>query len=123
MNIAEAFIEFAKTEILPGLAGGSDFTAAVLNGALRAGKKRIAEKFNDAEIFKAFGVVDQNGSADVEAVADFFDGAFEGREKISLSLAELLKMATGVDSSSELLAGKVHFTKNDAEKFLELLRK
>jgi hypothetical protein len=123
MNLAEAVIEYLRVEVVPRIAGESGFTAAVLSGALRTGKKRIAEKIESYSMLSALGVTDEQGNADADAVADFFDGAFEGREKINAPFAELFKIATGVESESELLEGDLIFTRKDADKFLEILKR
>lgn len=123
MTIAEAIVEYLRLEVVPGIAGKSELTAAILNGALRAGRKRVAEKISNLEILKSFGVTDEQGNADPEVAADFADGFFEGREKVSFSLAQILKALTGIESTSPLLQDKLTFTKKDAETFIELLKK
>lgn len=121
MNIAEAIVEYLRIEVVPGIAGKSELTAAILNGALRAGRKRVAEKISNMELLKSFGVTDEHGNVNADTVREFFDGAFEGRDKISASVAELFKAATGVESSSDLLAGQLTFTRDDVAKFMNIL--
>lgn len=121
MKVSEAVVAYLQSEIIPHIAGESELTAAILSGAMRAGRKRLADKLGDMEMFRAFGVTDESGNADPEFFREFMEGAFEGREKVSVSMAELLKMATGVESASPLLADKLTFTKGDADKFLSYL--
>lgn len=121
MQVSEAVFEYLKSEIVPHIAGGSELTAAVLNGALRASRKRISAKISQNEFIQNCGILDGNGCADPETVREFALGMFDGREKISISLAELVKMVTGVESSSPLLQGKISFSAADAEKFIALL--
>lgn len=123
MQVSEAIVEYIKAEIIPVVAGGSELTGAILAGALRAGRKRIAGSVAESELLRSFGIVDASGNADTEMVKDFVEGAFEGRDKISVSLAEVMKVVTGVDSSSELLQRKLSFSKGDADKFIELLKR
>lgn len=121
MQVSEAVLEYLKSEIVPHIAGDSEMTAAILSGMLRASRKRIAEKISQNEIIRNSGFLDENGCADPEMVKEFAAGMFEGREKVSISLAELVKMVTGVESSSPLLQGKISFTVADADKFIALL--
>ena len=121
MQVSEAVFEYLKSEILPHIAGESELTSAILNGALRASRKRIAEKISQNELIRNSGLLDADGCADPEMVKEFAAGMFDGREKVSISLAELVKMFTGVESSSPLLQGKISFSSADAEKFIALL--
>lgn len=121
MNITDALYEYAKAEIIPMVAGESELTAGLLAGALRASRKKINIKIADNSMLKAIGLVGEAGEIDTEVLRDFFDGAFEGRENMPVSLAELLKMATGIDSENELLQGRIKFTRADADRLLELL--
>jgi hypothetical protein len=123
MNISDAIYEYLRTEIIPMIAGESELTAGLLNGALRVGRKKISLKFKDNSILKSFGLVDESGNIDKENVKEFFDGVFDGKEKYNVSLAEILKTATGISSDSELLQGELKFSREDAEKFLLLLSK
>ena len=121
MQVSEAIFEYLRSEIVPHIAGESELTSAVLNGVLRASRKRIAEKISQSELIRKSGLLDANGCADPEVVKEFATGMFDGREKVSVSLAELVKMVTGVESTSPLLHGKISFTSADAEKFIALL--
>ena len=121
MKVSEAVFEYLKSEIVPHIAGDSEMTAAILSGMLRASRKRIADKISQNELIRNSGLLDANGCADPEMVKEFAAGMFEGREKISVSLAELVKMVTGLESSSPLLQGKISFTSADADKFIALL--
>jgi hypothetical protein len=123
MRFSEAVIEFLRSEVVPHIAGDSEMTAAILSGALRAGRKRIASTFENSDFVKIAGLADLNGSSDPAAVKDFLDGMFDGRDKISISLAEMVRIATGVESSSPLLANKISFTRADADRFLAILSK
>lgn len=121
MKVSEAVVAYLQSEIVPHIAGESELTAAILNGAMRAGRKRLADKLGDMEMLRSIGITDESGNADPEFFREFMEGMFEGREKVSVSLAELLKLATGVESASPLLADKLTFTKGDADKFLSYL--
>lgn len=123
MNTADAVYEFLKMEVVPVVSGGSEFTAAIINGALRAGKKKLTAKLADNPLLQATGIVNSQGVIDQESFAEFADGMFDGKDSISISLAEMIKFATGVESASPLLEGKLKFTRSDADKFLELLKK
>ena len=121
MKVSEAVVAYLQSEIVPHIAGESELTAAILNGAMRAGRKRLADKLGDLEMLKAFGVTDESGNADPEFFREFMEGMFEGRDRVSVSLADILKMATGIESASPLLADKLTFTKSDSDKFLSYL--
>lgn len=121
MNITDALYEYAKTEIIPMVAGESPFTAGLLSGALRAGRKKINIKIGENSMLQAIGVVQENGEIDNDVLRDFFDGVFDGRENMPVSLAELLKITTGIDSDNDLLQGKIKFTRADADRLLDLL--
>lgn len=121
MNTADAVYEFLKTEIIPHIAGESEITAAILNGALRARKKQIAEKLSDNDAIKALGIINKNGTIDKEAAAEFAAGMFEQKESVSVSVAEIVKFATGFESNSDLLKDRLVFSKDDIEKFLKML--
>lgn len=121
MNITDALYEYAKTEIVPMIAGDSPLTAGLINGALRASRKKINIQIADNAMLKAIGIVQDNGEIDQESLRDFFDGVFEGRENLPVSLADLLKTATGISSDSELLQDTIKFTRADADRLLDLL--
>lgn len=121
MNIADALYEYARTEIIPMVAGESELTAGILNGILKASRKKVATKVSDNSMLKAVGLVQDDGNIDMESLKDFFDGAFEGKENLSVSLADLLKTATGISSDNELLQDKIKFTRADGDRLLELL--
>ena len=123
MKVSDAIIEYLKAEVIPQIAGESDFTAAVINGALRTGKKKISEKISNFSVLEQLGVCDNNGNIDADAAKEFVDGFFEGREKVGISLDEIMKSLTGIESEYELLAGKLNFTRKDGEKLLELLKR
>lgn len=121
MKLTEAMIVYFQSELMPHLVGDSEIGSALLNGAMRVGRKRIADKIGNFELLRAFGITDEEGNADLDMVREFMDGVFDNREKVRVSLAEVLKLLIGVESESPLLADKLTFTKNDAEKFIELL--
>lgn len=121
MNIPDALYEYAKSEIIPMIAAESDFSAGLLNGILRAGRKKIAVNVSDNSMLKTIGVIKDDGQIDNEAMKDFFDGFFDGKESMPVSLAEILKTLTGIDSDNELLVRKIKFTRADADRLLELL--
>lgn len=123
MNIADALYEFARTEIVPMVAGESELTAGLLNGVLRASRKKININIAGNSMLKAIGIVKENGELDAERLKDFFDGVFEGKEMLPVSLADLLKATTGISSDNELLQDKLKFTRGDAERLLSLLGK
>jgi hypothetical protein len=121
MNITDALYEYAKSEIVPMIAGDSPLTAGLINGALRASRKKINIQIADNSMLKAIGIVQDNGEIDQESLRDFFDGVFEGREILPVSLADLLKTATGISSDNELLQDTIKFTRADADRLLDLL--
>ena len=121
MKTADAIYEYMRTEIVPMIAGESELTGALINGALRAGRKRIADKLADNPTMQALGLIQANGEADPETFKEFADGVFDGRERLSLSVADMLKYATGAEIHSELLQSKLHFTRSDVDSFLSLL--
>lgn len=121
MNITDALYEYAKSEIVPMIAGDSPLTAGLINGALRASRKKINIQIADNAMLKAIGIVQDNGEIDQESLRDFFDGVFEGRENLPVSLADLLKTTTGISSDSELLQDTIKFTRADADRLLDLL--
>lgn len=123
MNTADAVYEFLKTEVVPVIAGDSEFAAAIINGALRAGKKKLTAKLADNPLIQATGIINAQGAVDQESFAAFADGMFDNKDAVSISLAEMVKFATGIESDSPLLEGKLKFTRSDADKFLELLKK
>jgi hypothetical protein len=122
MNTADALYEYMRTEIVPMIAGESELTGAIINGALRAGRKKITGKLAENGTLHALGLVKPNGEADPDMFKEFADGVFDGREKLTLSIADMLKYATGIELHSELLQSKLHFTRADADSFLSLLR-
>jgi hypothetical protein len=121
MNITDALYEYAKTEIVPMIAGDSPLTAGLINGALRASRKKLNINIADNSMLKAIGIMQDNGEIDHEILRDFFDGVFEGRENLPVSLADLLKMTTGISTDNEILQDKIKFTRSDAERLLNLL--
>lgn len=121
MNIADALYEFARTEIIPMIAGESQFTAGLLNGVLRASRKKITVQVADNSMLKAIGLVQDNGEVDTETLKDFFDGVFENNDVLPISLADILKAATGISSDNELLQDKLKITRADADKLMNLL--
>lgn len=123
MKVSEAIVEYIRSEIIPHVAHGSELTEALLSGILRAGRKRIAEKISSNTMLQSFGLLDSDGNANPEMIREFAEGLFEGRDKISVSLAELVKKVTGVDSDSDLLKDKLTFSREDAGKFIELLNR
>ena len=124
MKADDAVYEFLKSEVVPVIAGESELTGAILNGALRASKKKIADKFSTGStVLQSLGMVREDGELNLETLRDFTEGMFEKKESISVSMAEIIKLATGVDSDNDLLKGKLTLTKSDAEKLLALLAK
>jgi hypothetical protein len=124
MNITDAVIEYLRTEIVPLVAKDSALTGGILNGALRSARKKLSGKINsNSQILQALDITDEEGNINVENAREFFDGMFEGSDDIAVSLAEILRTATGLESDAEMLKDKLHFTKSDAEKFLALLTK
>lgn len=121
MNTEEAVYEFIKNEIIPHISRGSEMTAAILSGALRARKKQIAEKLSSSPAIQALGFLKENGSIDKEAAAEFAAGMFDGRDKVTVTVAEIVKASTGLELHSELLQDRLHFTRADIDKFLSLL--
>ena len=122
MNTADAIYEYLKSEVVPMIAGDSEITAAIINGALRASRKKFAPKLTGNPLLQAIGVSDESGAVDVEAFREFADGMFDGKDRVSVSLSELLKLATGFETESPLLAGELTLTRADADRFLELLQ-
>lgn len=124
MNITDAVIEYLRTEIVPLVAKDSALTGGLLNGALRAARKKLSGKISgNGQLLQSLDLTDEAGNINAENVKEFFDGMFEGQDDIAVSLAEILRAATGIDSDSEILQDKLHFTRADAEKFLAILRK
>lgn len=124
MQISDAVFEYLKQEIAPLVAGESEITAGCLKGALRSARKKLSGSISSYNgLLQAIDLVDDKGEIKIENVREFIDGAFEDREVLRVSLAEILKAATGLESDSELLQDKLKFTRADAEKFLALLTK
>ena len=123
MEVSQAIVSYIQTEVIPGIAGRSELTAAILNGVLNASRKKIAEKVGSLELLQSLGVTGSDGSADPEVLKDFVEGMFQGRDSVSVNMAEVVKILTGVESASPLLQGKLTFRKADGEKFLEYLNK
>ena len=121
MNISDALYEYAKSEIVPVIARGSDFAAGLVNGILRAGKKKISVKFSDNSMLRSIGIVNEDGSVDAETLREFIEGVFDGRTEMPITLADLLKATTGITSDNELLQDRIKITRADAEKLLELI--
>ena len=122
MNTADALYNFLKEEVVPMIAGDSVFTASLINGALRTLRKKFAPKLTGGPVLQAVGLANENGEVDAEAFREFADGMFEGRDSITVTIGELVKMATGFDSESPLLAGELTLTRADADRFLALLQ-
>jgi hypothetical protein len=123
MNTADALYEYVKSEILPMISGESEIIGSILNGALRAGRKKLASKLDGSTVLKAVGLLNENGEVDAETFRDFTEGMFEQKESIPITLAEMLKLLTGVESDSDLLKSRLVLTRADADKILELLQR
>lgn len=121
MKISDLLFEFVKREIIPSVSKESSFTGALLNGALRAGRKKINVTL-DSPLLTGLGLVSEDGEIDGEVATEFIHGMFEGRETVVIPVAEVVKMATGIESESPLLKGELTLTRADAEKLLALLR-
>ena len=121
MNIPDALYEYAKSEIVPMVAGESELMSGLLNGVLKASKKKIAGKLSDNQMLSNIGLLKDNGEIDIETVRDFFDGVFESRENLPISLADILKAVTGISSDNEMLQDKIKFTRADADRVMDLL--
>ena len=74
-------------------------------------------------MLQTLGIAREDGELNLETLRDFADGMFEEKKSVSVSMAEIIKLTTGVDSDSDLLKGKLTLTKSDAEKLLALLAK
>ena len=120
MKVSEAVIEYMRVQLIPNIAGESEFVEAILNGILRTAKKKMDVP---TDFLKGLGLVDGSGNANMESFKEFFDGVFEGREKVGVTFAELVSYALGVESSSPFLQGTISFTRADADEFLTLLKK
>lgn len=134
MNVSEALMEYIKTEIIPVVSGGSEMASAIMSGALRASKRRIAANPTVNNLLQTLGVQDDAGNVDNELVTEFLQGMFEGRENISVSYADLIKAMTKKDvtpiaevinayTEIDLINDKVTFSPADAEKFMALLKR
>ena len=123
MNIQDAIYEFARQEIIPMIAGESELTAGLLNGVLRASRKKIAINLTENSMLKAVGFVNENGDIDNEVVKDFFDGVFENRDCIPVSLADMVQTITGIKSDNELLKDRIKITRADADRLLDMISK
>ena len=122
MNTADVLYKFLKSEVVPLLAGESEITAAIVDGALRAGRRKFASKLSDTPLLQTLGLTDENGDLDAETVGDFFDGVFEERDSVTVTLADLVKLATGVESDIPLLKKGLMFRRADADRLLKLMR-
>lgn len=122
MTITDALFEYLRAEIVPMIAGESELVGALLSGALRTGRKKVSGSFGNSELLKAMGLTGENGDIDADAFREFADGMFEQKDVIAVSLAELLKLATGIDSASPLLEDRIKITRSDADRFLSLLQ-
>ena len=60
------------------VAGESELSAGLLNGALRASRKKLNIKIGENSMLQAIEVVQENGEIDKEVLRDFFDGVFDG---------------------------------------------
>lgn len=120
MKISDLLFEFIRREIIPSVSKESSFTGALLNGALRAGRKKINVTLN-SPILTGLGLISEDGEVDAETAAEFIRGMFEGRETVVVPVAEVVKMATGLESESPLLKGELTLTRSDAEKLIALL--
>ena len=123
MNIQDAIYEFAKQEIIPMIAGESELAAGLLNGVLRASRKKIAINVSENSMLKTIGFVNDDGNIDSEVVKDFFDGVFDNRDCIPVSLAELVQALTGIKSDNELLKDRIKITRSDADRLLDMISK
>lgn len=138
MNLVDAMYEYLKKEIIPLVSGDSEFTGALLNGALRTGRKKLAGKLGTPAILQSLGLVAEDGGVDAETFGEFADGFFEDRDVVALPVSDIIGTLTGVDTESPLLGemlkllpgvdpgvldDKLKFTRADADKFLELLRR
>lgn len=123
MEVSQAIVSYIQSEVIPGIAGHSELTGAILNGVLNASRKKIAEKVGSMEMLQNLGITGTDGRADPEVLKDFIDGMFQGRDSVSVNMSEVVKILTGVESSSPLLQGGIVFRKADGEKFLEYLKK
>lgn len=138
MKLIDAMYEYLKTEIIPLVSGNSEFTGALLNGALRTGRKKLAGKFANPAVFQTLGLTTEDGSVDPEAFGEFADGFFEGKDVVALPISDIIGTLTGLDTSSPLLGemlkllpgidpgvldDKLKFTRADADKLLEMLRR
>jgi uridine phosphorylase len=121
MKTADAVYEYIRTEVIPHIAGESEMTAAIMSGALRARKQQITQKLANSEVIQSLGFFNEKGEVDKAAAEEFAAGMFEGRDSISISVAELVKMATGFESNSILLQDKLKFSKADIDKFISML--
>jgi hypothetical protein len=121
MKTADALYEYLRTEVVPMIAGDSEFAASLINGVLRSSRKKLAPKLTGGPLLQAIGLADENGEVDADAFREFADGMFDGKDSISVSIGELVKLATGFESESPLLAGRLTLTRADADKILGLL--
>lgn len=123
MNTSDALYEYLKSEVVPMIARDSEFLGGVINGALRTGRRKLAEKLSGNALLQMTGIVDENGEVNADMFREFADGMFDGKDFVPLSLAEMVKLMTGVDSDSDLLKSRLKLTRADADKFLELLQR
>jgi hypothetical protein len=123
MTTSDALYEYVKSEVVPMIAKDSEFVGGLLNGALRTSRKKLAAKLSDNSMLQAIGLVQENGEINADTFREFADGMFDGKDCIPLSLAELLKLMTGIESDSDLLKSRLKLTRADADKLLELLQR
>lgn len=119
MKLSDAAYEYMKNEIAPIISQKSEISGAIFCGAIRAGRKKLDLKLTDNPLLRSIGLA---GEIEGDTAAEFIEGMFDGRESVSVSMAEIVKFITGVESESPLLEGQLTLTRADADKFLALLR-
>lgn len=136
MNTADAIYEYIKSEIVPMVAGDSEFAASLLNGALRTSRKAIAGKLADSTMLQTLGLIDESGKIDEENFKEFADGMFENNDVVKLPMQKLCQALLGKNFNLEsletvielaggdgdCLKGNLKLARADADHFLELLR-
>lgn len=137
MNIENALYEFVKAEIVPMIAGNSEFAAALLNGALRSARKKFTFNLDNNTVLQTLGLVGENGKINEENLKEFAAGMFENKDVVRLPLQQLGSAFFGKDfdfekletvialagGDEEFFKGDLKFSRSDFDRFLQILQK
>ena len=121
MTVATSFLE---QNLTPGLtAQYGDFAQWIFGGALALLSPSVKRLMLDnSDLLKSLGIMDEANNINIEALANFMNGAFAKTPTLRMNPKELLNLKFDNPLVNKFLQGEIVFTKAEADEFINMLK-